>query len=74
MSGWIHICTDEPIELSRPPHPPQRCQAPRFGYLAAHADADRRIKRGEQQFFCKTCERWKWRDQLCKRSKVEVNQ
>jgi len=41
------------------------CQAPRVAYVAAHEDARKRIEAGEQQVFCKLCERWKWRRELC---------
>lgn len=43
----------------------QRCQQTRLPYCAAHADADRRIKRGERQIWCRLCLRWKWPDTLC---------
>lgn len=32
----------------------------REGYLAWHADADRRAKRGEKQRQCPDCKRWYW--------------
>lgn len=45
----------------------KHCQTPGngLGYLGYHADADRRLKRGERQAFCKMCERYKWKDKRC---------
>lgn len=31
-----------------------------LGYLAAHADADKRMKRGEKQRKCPVCLKWIW--------------
>ncbi len=42
-----------------------KCQTPTLGYMAAIDYANRRIKRGEKQTWCKTCERWQWRDERC---------
>lgn len=42
-----------------------QCQTPKLPYLAAHADAERRLAEGERQKFCLTCSRWKWADQAC---------
>ena len=44
------------------------CQVPRLSYIAAHADAKRRMDHGERQVFCETCRRWKWQDELCDKS------
>ena len=41
------------------------CQAPALSYAASHADADRRMKQGQRQVFCRACQRWKWPDTLC---------
>lgn len=38
-------------------------------YLAAQADADRRIRRGQKQFRCSVCERWYWGVERGKRPK-----
>lgn len=48
-----------------------KCQAQTLGYLQAHFDAERRIKRGERQVFCKTCQKWQWPDELCEYAEVE---
>jgi hypothetical protein len=36
------------------------CHDDDLGLLAWHWDADRRVKAGERQVFCKVCERWRW--------------
>ena len=41
------------------------CQEPDAPYIASHTNAKRRMKKGQQQVFCETCQRWKWQDQLC---------
>ncbi len=41
------------------------CHALGLSYMAAHADARRRMKRNQRQVFCETCQRWKWPNQLC---------
>jgi hypothetical protein len=33
-----------------------------LGYLAWHADADRRSKAGQRQKYCTRCRRWRWPD------------
>lgn len=48
-----------------------RCQTPRLGYIAAQTDARQRMKQGQQQVFCKTCQRWKWPDELCEIAETE---
>lgn len=35
------------------------------GYIAWHAEAENRMKRGERQKWCTGCERWRWRDETC---------
>lgn len=49
--------------------PEEGCET--LGYLQAHADAERRIKRGERQVFCKTCQKWRWPDELCEYAEVD---
>lgn len=39
---------------------PNHPNEPKLGYLEAHADADRRIKRREQQWRCGRCGLWVW--------------
>ncbi len=34
-------------------------------YIEAHADATRRLRRGERQRFCTGCSLWRWDDQPC---------
>lgn len=43
------------------------CQTPGDGlrYQAWHDDAERRMKKGQQQKYCKHCERWRWKDKQC---------
>jgi len=41
-----------------------RCKPSKLGYMQAHYDARRRLKRGERQVRCPGCGRWKWQDQL----------
>jgi hypothetical protein len=53
------------MPLDRPTTHPERCQAPRLGYIAASVDAERRMKRGETQHYCATCERYQWKDNQC---------
>lgn len=48
-----------------------KCQAQTLGYLQAHFDAERRIKRGERQVFCKVCQKWRWPDELCEYAEVD---
>jgi hypothetical protein len=33
---------------------------PKLSYLAAHADAEQRMKRGEKQVQCPVCKHWNW--------------
>jgi hypothetical protein len=41
-----------------------RCQSHKkskdLGYVQWHIDAEKRTLKGEQQIFCKSCERWIW--------------
>jgi hypothetical protein len=41
------------------------CQTHKMPYMAAHADAHKRMKKGERQVYCTTCQRWKWQHELC---------
>lgn len=50
-------------------YPEEGCET--LGYLQAHFDAERRIKRGERQVFCKTCQKWRWPDELCEYAEVD---
>lgn len=36
-------------------------------YLAFHADADRRMKRGEKQRKCPVCQKWIWETEYRKK-------
>lgn len=38
------------------------CQKP----IVDRQDKERRMRRGEQQTFCKTCERWQWKHEECR--------
>ncbi len=46
-----------------PPKPTRGDCTDTLGYMEAHADAERRMARGEHQVLCQQCERWRWR--LC---------
>jgi len=48
----------------------QDCQTPKLSYLHGHADADRRLARGQRQWHCMICSRWKWKDELCPIAKI----
>ena len=41
---------------------PNHPKEPQLSYLQAHADADRRLKRHEQQVRCGRCGLWIWRE------------
>jgi len=34
-------------------------------YVTRHNEAQRRLRRGERQVFCPTCERWRWPEECC---------
>jgi len=40
-----------------------KCQhkKPELSYLSAHADAEERMRKGEQQAYCPWCCKWIWR-------------
>ena len=40
-------------------------------YVADMLDAEERIRRGERQRWCPTCERWRWREE-CEHEKRRV--
>lgn len=55
---------------NKPPVPrgddPLNCQtAPRLGYEQFHEDAEARGTRGERQWFCSLCARYRWKEYLC---------
>ncbi len=50
----------------------EECQTNRVPYLKWHGDAERRTKKGEVQYFCVVCQRYKWSDELC--TKAEIGQ
>ena len=43
----------------------------KVGYLAWHADAERRTDRGERQFLCGMCKLWRWKHELCEIAEIE---
>ena len=36
---------------------------PRLSYVASAEDADQRMARGQTQKFCRTCRRYRWKDE-----------
>lgn len=44
----------------------------RLGYIGAHAEAERRLKRGEEQVWCPRCERWPWPDEKAQCDREEA--
>jgi len=48
---------------------PTGCQSAmgirQLDYIADQVDAQKRLKQGQNQTFCKTCDRWRWLDQRC---------
>jgi hypothetical protein len=46
------------------------CRANRLSYLAAHWDAERRLKVGQYQVFCAVCKRWRWLNQVGPRART----
>ena len=53
--GIVCLLTSEPPEGLR-----GDCTDPELGYLEFHADAERRLERGEEPVMCKRCDRWRW--------------
>ena len=52
--------------------------SPKLGYLAWHADAERRMEAGEKQHYCRRCRRYYWKHEwkdstihLCDNNKRE---
>ena len=56
---WPDPCVNRPADY-RP-----------LGYLAWHAMAEARTKRGERQVFCKACQRYRWASTPCNGVKAE---
>lgn len=65
----VHLDETPPPNLDHPDWP-QDCRhrpadARDLGYLAWHAMADARVKRGERQVWCLSCKRWRWPTTPC---------
>ena len=53
---------------------PRGCQTrPRLSYVAGHRDAERRLRRGERQTLCRRCAKWRWKEELCQKSRKYQN-
>lgn len=68
MTYAVHLCEARPAP-DDPDYPPGCVSAPagyeRLGYLAWHATAEARTKRGERQVRCLTCDRYRWETTPC---------
>lgn len=64
----IHLCSHPPAP-DDPDYPPGCVAAPpgyvRLGYLAWHETAEARVKAGERQRWCCTCQRYRWATTPC---------
>ena len=60
--------------MEKPTHDEQIaiCQKPNSSYREAHAEAQRRMRAGEVQVWCVTCERWQWQSELCELAKTLI--
>jgi len=45
---------------------PTGCQEAMGSHNIGYGHGDRKLKKGDRQSFCETCERWRWIDQRCK--------
>jgi hypothetical protein len=52
--------------MKKPPECPG-CKRVEMGYIAAHLDAQRRLKAGEKQEQCSICGLWCWPHELRKK-------
>jgi hypothetical protein len=65
----IFLDETPPPNLANPDWPDGCVNRPagyqKLGYLAWHRMADARVKRGEDQTYCRTCERFRWTSTPC---------
>jgi len=64
-----HIDATPPSNLDDPDWPSACKHTPpgyvQLGYMAWHAMAERRDKRGERQRYCRACQCWRWERTPC---------